>query len=136
MRRQYRTVALVLLLALGDVACGRAYIAVPSDLTSPREILETYLIALAAGDCEVGQALGAVAFADGSGDLCGKTDVSSFVILGEPAQPTDGAMVFTTHLVTTGTGDGTVPAGGITWFFNLQRTATGGWRIFSAGSGP
>lgn len=136
MRRRYGPFAASLLLALGLVACAQTGVALPPDLTSPREILARYLTALAADDCDVGHAIGAGAFADGSGDLCGKTDVTSFAILGEPAQPIDGAMVFTTHLVTSGTGDGTVTAGGITWFFNLQRTATGDWRIFGAGSGP
>lgn len=136
MRRRYGPVASALLLALGLVACARADITLPPDLTSPRDVLATYLTALAEGDCDVGQALGAGAFADGSGDLRGTTGVSISAVLGEPAQPTDGAMVFTTHLVTSGTSDGTVPAGGITWFFDLQRTSTGDWRIFSAGSGP
>ncbi len=136
MRRRHRTVVVVLLLALGVVACGGAAVSLSPDSATPREILTTYLTALVAGDCEVGRALAASAFADGSGDLCGETDVTTFGILGEPAEPRDGEVVFTTHLVTSGTGDGTVPPGGITWFFDLQRTSTGPWRLDGGGSGP
>ena len=45
-------------------------------------------------------------------------------------------VVFAKTLTTTGTSDGSVPTGDITWFYALDRTHGGAWRIAGGGSGP
>lgn len=112
-------------------------VALPSDSASPQVVLETYLRALAAGDCSTGGQL----WAEGAagrlrGDLCGLTQVRAYGITGDPAQPTTDELVFSTTLTTTGTSDGSVRAGRIAWFFTLRRQPNGVWRIAGGGSGP
>jgi hypothetical protein len=43
---------------------------------------------------------------------------------------------FNTTLTTTGTDDGTVPPGDVTWFFVLRQQSNGAWRLIGGGSGP
>jgi hypothetical protein len=117
-------------------ACAPA-LALPPASASPRVVLDTYLQALAAGDCSTGSKLWTDGAASGvRGDLCGETQVSAYGITGDPAQPTADELVFSTTLTTTGTRDGSVPAGQITWFFTLRHQPTGVWRIWGGGSGP
>ena len=117
-------------------ACAAA-VALPPASASPQVVLDTYLRALVAGDCSIGRELWSEGAATGvRGDLCGETQVSAYGIGGEPAQPTANELVFVTTLTTTGTRDGSVRAGQITWFFTLRREANGVWRIWGEGSGP
>ena len=124
------------LLALLVAACAPA-VSLPTDSASPEVVLDTYLRALVAGDCSTASKLGVGAFKDrGSGNLCGDTRVSAYGLLGDPARPSSGEQVFATTLTTTGSADGTVPAGEITWFFTLRYQPDGSWRITGGGSGP
>lgn len=123
------------LLAVVLTACGPA-VALPPDSASAKVVLDTYLRALVAGDCDTGRKLAAGAFLQGSGDICGHTDVKSYGIVGDPAEPSTNERVFATTLTTTGTSDGTVPSGKVTWFFTLDRQPNGSWRLIGAGSGP
>jgi hypothetical protein len=126
----------VALSALVLTACAPA-VALPPVSASPQVVLDTYLQALAAGDCSTGRKLWAEGAASGvRGDLCGETQVTAYGITGDPAQPTPDELVLSTILTTTGTRDGSVRAGQITWFFTLRRQATGVWRIWGGGSGP
>jgi len=125
--------SMVLVLLLG--ACAPA-VALPPDSASPEVVLDTYLRALVAGDCAIGHKLAVGTFSTSNGDLCGSTQVKAYGILGAPAQPTTDEEVFATTLTTTGTADGTLPAGQITWFYALDRQPNGSWRISGGGSGP
>jgi hypothetical protein len=117
-------------------ACAPA-VALPPASASPQVVLDTYLRALAAGDCSTGRKLWTEGAASRvRGDLCGETQVSAYGITGDPAQPTADELVFSTILTTTGTRDGSVRAGRITRFFTLRRQANGVWRIWGGGSGP
>jgi len=123
------------LVALALAACTRAVV-LPPDSASPQVVLDTYLRALVAGDCDTGRKLAADGFEQGHGNLCGQTQVQAYGILGAPAQPSTNEVVFATSLITTGTGDSTVPSGRVTWFFSLDRQPNGPWRIVGGGSGP
>ena len=117
-------------------SCAPA-VSLPPEPASPDVVLDTYLRALVAGDCDTGSKLATGAFKGrGYGNLCGETKVTAYRILGAPAQPNSDERVFATTLTTTGTADGTVPAGQIAWFFTLRQQTGGSWRIAGGGSGP
>lgn len=113
-------------------------IQVPPDSAAPEVVLDTYLRALAAGDCETGRKLGAGMFLAGDdGDLCGQTRVTAYQLApGEPAHPNASEDVFAVELTTTGSDDGTIRPGGLAWFYSLDRQPDGTWRITGGGSGP
>lgn len=102
----------------------------------PDLVLETYLAALLRGDCSAGPALGLTTFRMGNGELCGATTVTSYRIDGAAPSPFTTEVVFATTLVTTGTEDGSVQPGSLTWFYDLKRQADGAWRLVGGGSGP
>lgn len=116
-------------------ACGGSSLTVPPDSAPPAVVLDAYLRALLAGDCAAGRALTSETFRIGNGELCGQTEVTAFRVEGDPATP-GPEVVFATTLTTTGTSDGSVPAGDITWFYSLDRTRGSAWRIAGGGSGP
>jgi hypothetical protein len=108
----------------------------PPDSAAPEEVLAVYLRALMRGDCAAGRALGTPTFIRGNGELCGATSVTSFRIDGPAPDPGATEWVFATTLVTTGTADGSVQPGQMTWFYDLKREPGGGWRLAGGGSGP
>lgn len=89
-----------------------------------------------AGDCESGRKLATASFAKGNGELCGDTLVEGYHIEPDPARPSSDEAVFATTITTSGTGDGSVRPGTITWFYSLDRQPDGSWRIVGGGSGP
>ncbi|PKW27628.1 hypothetical protein [Phycicoccus duodecadis] len=105
----------------------------PADAPA-RVVLDAYLRALEAGDCDAARALSTGAFARGSGDLCGDVRVSSARVTEPAATPAPDHVTYATVLVTEG-GDDTLPGGETTWFYSLERTG-GGWRLVGGGSGP
>ena len=117
-------------------ACAGSGFTPPPDSAGPDIVLRAYLQALARGDCSAGTVLGTSTFGVGNGELCGHTTVSGFTIDTPPATPSGTEVVFATTLLTSGTADGSVPPGSITWFFDLQRQPNGAWRISGGGSGP
>jgi hypothetical protein len=122
--------------ALTLAACVHPAFAPPPDSAGPEIVLEAYLGALVAGDCSAGKVLGVGTFTYGNGELCGSTHVTAFRIAGQPATPSNAEVVFATTLTTGGSADGSVPAGNITWFYDLQRQPNGAWRLAGGGSGP
>ncbi|HXI81313.1 MAG TPA: hypothetical protein VNM34_10910 [Verrucomicrobiae bacterium] len=108
----------------------------PPDSSRPATVLDAYLHALLSGDCAAGHALGTETFRKGNGELCGETTVISARVNGDPATPSSDEVVFASTLITTGTADGSVPAGEITWFYALGRQPDGSWRLTGGGSGP
>ena len=108
----------------------------PPDSSRPATVLDAYLHALLSGDCAAGHALGTETFRKGNGELCGETTVISARVNGDPATPSSDEVVFASTLITTGTADGSVPDGEITWFYALGRQPDGSWRLTGGGSGP
>lgn len=98
-------------------------------------VLETYLRALLAEDCVTAQALGTDTFTVGNGELCDAVVVSAFEPIGEPAGPRDGEVTYSTVLTTSGSGDGSIRPGRLTWFYSLAER-DGEWRLVGGGSGP
>ncbi|HET7030831.1 MAG TPA: hypothetical protein VFI34_09995 [Candidatus Limnocylindrales bacterium] len=104
----------------------------PGDAAS---VLAAYLVALESGDCDAGRALAAPTFRRGNGELCGAVRVGAIKVDWNPARSAT-EVVYATTLTTSGSADGSIPAGDVTWFFDLQRDATGAWRLAGGGSGP
>ena len=128
---------LALLLAVSFAGCGRSAFTAPPDSAGPEVVLRVYLDELLAGDCAATQTLAMSTFGPGNGELCGITSVSAYEIGGEPAAVPGGTeVVFGTSLTTTGTADGSLRAGRITWFYSLKRQANGAWRLAGGGTGP
>ena len=129
--------ALLLLAPAAVTACAPgAQNASVTPLSSPAIVLDTYLRMLVAGDCNAGRRLASATFGKGNGELCGATQVSAFVIDPGPARPSSNEVVFAARITTSGTADGSVPAGEVTWFYSLDRRLDGSWRIVGGGSGP
>lgn len=63
---------------------------------APEVVLDAYLRALVAGDCETGRKLATATFVKGNGELCGDTQVSPYRIQPEPARPSADETVFAT----------------------------------------
>jgi hypothetical protein len=131
--RSGRLAVLVILVA----GCGANVLTPPPDPAAPEVVLRAYLDALVKGDCSAGKVLGTATFTRSNGDLCGQTTVQSYRIIGDhPATPNASEADFATGLVTTGSADGTVNSGALTWFYQLQRAPGGPWRLTGGGSGP
>lgn len=119
------------------LVAGCANFSPPPVSAGPDIVLRAYLDALVLGNCSAGKALGTIDFQRvGGGELCGATHVKSFTIAGPAPSPFSDEVVYATNLVTTGSADGSVPAGSITWFYDLKRQADGSWRLVGGGSGP
>ena len=123
------------MLVLALAACQPA-VAVPPDSAGPEVVLDTYLRALVAGDCDTGRKLATATFGKGSGELCGATRVSAYRIDPGTARPSADEVVYSTILTTTGTDDGSVKPGETLWFYSLDRQPSGSWRIAGGGTGP
>jgi hypothetical protein len=134
-RRGGRAAALSLVAAMVVVACG-IHAALPPDTAPPDVVLNAYLTALRESDCETAHALATSTFVKGNGELCGDLHVAAFTVDGPPATPPDGEVIFATTLTTSGSGDGSVPAGEVTWFYSLVQQPGGAWRLTGGGSGP
>lgn len=138
MRASARQAGFIIVLAAGLVACGTPSFSVPPDSAAPSVVLDAYLRALLAGDCGAGKALGTGTFRPSNGDLCGDTQVTAFQVMGDPATPSDGEVVFGTKLTTSGSRDGTVPPAtspGST-SFNARRAEPGVSRVEAAVRDP
>lgn len=107
----------------------------PGRDATPSEVLNAYLGALQAGDCQAAHALATSTFVRGNGDLCGVLTLTAYTLAGKPAQPGDGEVIFSTALTTEG-GDGSMPDGRHTWFYSLMKQPSGDWRLVGGGSGP
>lgn len=106
------------------------------DPGNPASVLNAYLDAIASGDCATGRTFATETFRKGNGELCGAVPVEATRI--HPGQPAGTAdeLIFATTLTTGGSQDGSVPAGEITWFYDLKRQVDGTWRLAGGGSGP
>ena len=110
-------------------------VALPPAGAPARQVLDTYLQALQAGDCDTAHALAAGTFRSGNGELCGDVDVKTVKVAADTQVP-DGTITFATQMVTGGSHDGSIPPGQLTWFYSLKKQANGSWRLVGGGSGP
>ena len=130
---------LALLTVLASASCSSA--PTPSAFSLPPAsagadvVLDAYLRALVAGDCATGRKLATATFVKGNGELCGDTRVSDYKINPEPGGG-GTENVFSTAITTSGTSDGSVQAGTMTWFYQLDQQSDGSWRLAGGGSGP
>jgi hypothetical protein len=115
--------------------CGFSRAVLPPDSAPPAAVLDAYLTALNAGDCQTARALVTSTFTIGNGELCGAVRVSAYRVNPTPATPADGEVIFATTLTTSGDGV-SIPAGDVSWFYDLLRQPSGTWRIVGGGSGP
>jgi len=121
---------------LGLAGCAGSTVSPPPDSAAPDVVLGVYLDALVRGDCSAGRTLATSTFVFGNGELCGHTTVSAFAVDGAPAQPNPTQVVFATTLVTSGTADGSISPGTITWFYTLKLQPSGSWQLAGGGGGP
>lgn len=124
----------VALVVMAGCSAG-SKVELPPTSAGPDVVLDTYLRALVAGDCESARQLATATFTVGNGDLCGQTTVSAYEVNPTPAG-TGAETVFSTTLTTSGTGDGSIAAGRLTWFFTLDQQPDGAWRLAGGGTGP
>jgi hypothetical protein len=105
-------------------------------LGPPEAVLDAYLAALLAGDCETARLFTTSTFTIGSGNLCGGATVLEIEAHPTgPARPSEDEVVFATTLTITG-GDASMPDGEQPWFYVLGRQPDGSWRLTGGGSGP
>jgi hypothetical protein len=130
---------LALLTVVATASCSAA--TTPSAFSLPPAsagadvVLDAYLRALVAGDCATGRKLTTATFVKGNGELCGETRVSDYKINPEPGGG-GTEKVYSTTITTSGTSDGSIQAGSMTWFYDLVQQPDGSWRIAGGGSGP
>jgi hypothetical protein len=134
MRALRRTTLIVV--AILVASCSASTFSPPPDSAGPDVVLRAYLDGLVKGDCSAGRLLGIATFDASNGDLCGHTNVRSYTVLGAPPPPNTTEAVFATTLVTSGTPDGSIQPGSLTWFYQLKRQPSGSWRLAGGGSGP
>lgn len=88
-----------------------------------------------AGDCDTARKLAAASFTTGNGDLCGSVAVKVFAPVSEPATPTEGEAIHATTVTTSGSADGSIEAGRVTWFYSFKQL-DGECRVVGGGSRP
>ncbi|MGK2849772.1 MAG: hypothetical protein ACSLFN_02525 [Candidatus Limnocylindrales bacterium] len=125
-------VALLLAVLLGG--CQPA-VTIPLGAAPPEVVLDAYLRALVADDCDTGRRLATSTFKAGNGELCGGTDVTAYRIDGR-TPPSGDEVVFSTVLTTTGDGGQSIRPGEMIWFYSLGRQPDDSWRLIGGGSGP
>lgn len=111
-------------------------ITLPTVDASPADVLDAYLAAFKANDCDTAAELTTATFTKGNGELCGVVTIGSYTSATGPAA-TGNEMIYSITLqVTTGSKDGTVPSGAVLWFYTLHHQPNGSWRLTGGGSGP
>jgi hypothetical protein len=135
-RRPGRVVVTLAAALIVTSGCAGPTFSPPPDAAPAEEVVTSYLRALMRGDCSAGKVLGAATFRVGNGELCGATSVTSFRVNGPAPDPNATDWTFATTLVTTGTADGSIQPGEMTWFYSLRRDPGGRWRLVGGGSGP
>jgi hypothetical protein len=137
--RRRGSVGLALLTVVAGASCspapGAAF-SMPPTSAGADVVLDAYLRALVASDCADGRKLTTATFVAGNGELCGDTRVSDYKVNPVPARPNSTEAVYVTTITTSGTSDGSVAFGSMTWFYDLVQQPDGAWRIVGGGSGP
>ena len=126
-------------LALSVAACSTTSVPVPPSDATPEQVVQAYIDAVHAGDCETA----AVLVGDRRQSWCGRLDVTSFKVTKrtqerkETASGEDGPMIqrVWVELVSEG-GDESFPDSKHDWSYLLDRTGPkGAWRIYDQGMG-
>jgi hypothetical protein len=115
------------------VGCSRSPVVLPADSAPPAVVLNAYLTAIVAHDCDTARTLETKDYS--SGHDCGIWHMTAFGDPVGPETPRDGEAVFSTTVTTQG-GEKTLPDGHHTLFFNLIRQPGGAWRVAGGGTGP
>ena len=133
-----RLAALARLVVVISVVGACQSLGVLSPDADPYDVLDAYLRAFQAGNCQAARVMTTETFRPGNGELCGATRLLGYEIdprtAGDPT--TDSAVGLSATLTTTGTADGSVEDGETLWFYGLARQPGGPWRIVGGGSGP
>ena len=101
----------------------------------PDVVMDAYLTALRAGDCDTTAALGVPPFGFGNGALCGHLTVEAVTRDGAPAEPNPDERVYATT-VSVSDGDPSMEDGEHLWFYSLRRQPDGSWRLAGGGTAP
>ena len=120
------------LLLLG---CVGSRIVLPPDSAPPDVVLNAYLGALVAGDCDAASRRATPDYARQTAAFCGGVRVKAFTVFSNPAILGDSEIEYGLDLTTSG-GDETLPDGSHTWFYSLARRPGGPWRVEGGGGGP
>lgn len=129
---------MVLLVAVGGLAVigSRllpATVAVPPDSATAAEVLDAYLRAVQAGDCDTAEQLtDPLMFGPSMVDLCGVTGVTAFSVVGDPVVVDPDRVRMNASLTITGTSG--ISAGEISFTYFLQQQGSGAWRIVDGGA--
>lgn len=108
----------------------------PAIGASPSDVLDAYPGAFTAHDCATASTLTTRTFTHGNGELCGDVTIDSFTrAAGGAVNGNEITYAITLHVVT-GSKDCTIPAGDVTWFYELRHQPDGSWKIVGGGSGP
>jgi hypothetical protein len=129
-----RSIALGLI-SLALLASAGCRIVLPPDSASPGVVLNAYLGALQAGDCDAASRLATPGYARETVAFCGGVRVTAFSVYSNPAILGDNEIEYGLSLTTSG-GDETLPDGSHTWFYSLVRPSGGPWRVEGGGGGP
>jgi hypothetical protein len=123
-------VVILLVAAVGlAVIRSPAAVTIPPDSAPPAVVLDAYLRALQAGDCDAASELTIPRlFGASMVDLCDVTGVTAFSVLGDPVVVDPDTVRMRASLAITGTDHG-LAAGEITFTYFLQQQPTGAWRI-------
>ena len=114
------------------LGCQPAF-TLPAD-ASPEIVMQTYLDALEAADCQAAHVLSTMSPGSGS-DLCRAASVVILTDRLDPATPTGDERVYSIELTVKGDVDG-LRDGRHLLFFQVKRQSSGAWRVTSVGTGP
>lgn len=105
-----------------------ATVTVPPDSATAAEVLDAYLRAVQAGDCDTAEQLTyPLMFGPSMVDLCGVTGVTAFSVVGDPVVVDPDKVRMNANLTITGTS--AISAGEISFTYFLQQQGSGVWRI-------
>lgn len=102
----------------------------------PDQVIDAYLRAVEATDCDGAKLYETPVLAAADGGLCGKLEITDFRI--DPANTGDPRerSYFTQITTPTGFADGSVEPGLFDWFIFVERQPDGAWLVSGGGSSP
>jgi hypothetical protein len=123
-----------IVVACGARAVGR--VSMPPDSAEPLVVLQAWLAAVTAGDCETAHALALPSFKISNGELCGVLKITAIGIIHGPGVLSANHAAYAAELTTSGSDDGSILPGSLLWFVSIDRQPDGRWRLAGGGTGP